>query len=111
MDKQAVFDLVSGHLLTQMEKSILPNTSNSCRYRGPSGLMCAAGVLIPDYEYELNMEGMGWDSVVERYPKLSLHGLDSFVADLQQIHDWYPVDFWSERLRHLAKEHNLVCEF
>ncbi len=43
---QEVYSQVRKHLLTQKMKSI--EEGKGCVYRGPDGLMCAAGCLISD---------------------------------------------------------------
>lgn len=50
---QELFNIVSLHLLNQGQKSA---HETLCMYRGPNGMKCAAGVLIPDNEYNPSME-------------------------------------------------------
>jgi hypothetical protein len=53
MTLQETFDKVCVHLLTQLQKSVFldSNGSMACAYRGPNGLKCAVGCLIPDELY------------------------------------------------------------
>ena len=61
---QEVFDIVSKHLLKQNERSGF--SDDSCSYRGPNGLKCAAGILIPDEEYTFDsFEGKDWSHLVQ----------------------------------------------
>jgi hypothetical protein len=52
--KQETFDTVVRHLKKQGKPAI---QCGSCRYRTVDGLMCAAGVLIPEGRYRANLEG------------------------------------------------------
>jgi len=57
MNKQEFFDKVARHLLTQNAKSIEAFERNAkCLYRGPNGMKCVAGCLIPDELYSENFE-------------------------------------------------------
>ena len=59
---QEVFDFVANHLFTQgvqamgVQKDMIGSTP-ICLYRGPEGTKCAVGAMIPDEEYEPEMEG------------------------------------------------------
>jgi hypothetical protein len=69
-----------------------------CRYRGPNGLKCFVGHMIPDEEYHSGLEGClaseegVWDA---------LEGLDyrlvAIVDQCQLYHDYK--DRWSEALK------------
>lgn len=78
-------------------------------YRGPDGLRCAVGVLIPDEGYIPNMEHMSvMSSYFDRYLKswgLSDHVL--LLQDLQETHDRELPDTWSDALRNVAAHHSL----
>lgn len=78
MDRQAIFDRVATHLLTQMVKSTrdhIPEdpldtdtyTDNRCMYRGANGTSCAIGCLIPDDKYEARFEGLTPNTDPENY--------------------------------------------
>jgi hypothetical protein len=113
--KQEVFDIVSNHLLTQMKRSSVafqtPQKYNheNCKYRTSDGLKCAAGILIPDDQYDPKMEGKSWHDLVSE-------GLveDKFaftIYELQGIHDWTKPEDWKIALIQFAKENNLTCSF
>lgn len=55
MTPQEIFDTVVTHLSKQGKRSV--NIEGDCLYRGPGGLSCAVGCLIPDSEYVHEMEG------------------------------------------------------
>lgn len=114
MTRQEIFDKVVKHLLKQGEKSatIREDEGTRCLYRGPNGLMCAVGCLIPDEEYTDFME----DCPVGGLPSYCTVG--SFVyelvgehrtllQDLQHIHDNYEVENWRHLLREYANDHCL----
>jgi hypothetical protein len=54
MTKQEIFDKVATHLFTQGMRSI--DSEERCCYRGPNNTSCAIGCLIPDENYDKNME-------------------------------------------------------
>lgn len=59
----------------------------ACKYRGPNGLKCAAGHLIPDEQYSPDLEGGCVDELVRRVPALRLHNM-ALVVQCQTYHDW-----------------------
>lgn len=103
---QEIFDIVAVHLLTQGRVSIW---GERCRYRGPEGLKCAAGILIPDdlYEPKWDEEGTIWSEVVEEQPKLLGVGDRDFIEELQHIHDSVKPDRWLSVLKTFATDHEL----
>lgn len=102
MTKQEIFDKVASHLLTQRERSASDN--GACLYRGPRGLKCAAGFLIPDDIYTVDMEGENAEFVFTHFFKLSAFREHvTLVLRLQAIHDNFGVDLWKDKLETLAK--------
>lgn len=119
---QDVFDEVALHLLRQGQKSA---SEGICYYRGPDGLKCAAGFLIPDELYHESFEGNNWSSLarssaamledleqkawhsLQKYlfdEGLNSQGMVALIAAMQSIHDGgYPLE-WPERLRILAMD-------
>ena len=94
---QEVFAQSANHLLAQNERSAIKN--NKCRYREGT-LKCAAGCFIEDSEYHAEMEGQQWRSLTIDGLVPIAHGY--LIANLQNIHDNYPIDKWPERLKNLA---------
>jgi len=102
--EQEVFDQVAKHLLTQKKRST-DSANENCQYRGDGGLMCAAGCLITDSEYNRNMEGASWDTLVEggHVPRAHIQ----LIQTLQEIHDHTPVNNWYTSLKMLAFNNGL----
>lgn len=122
LSAQEIFDRVARHLLTQGRKSRSGGGDAACKYRGPRGLKCALGCLIPDVLYSKVIEnavimtsidggyerndvnlalaqllldcGIG----VERWPLLD---------DLQILHDHSAVENWRPGLDRIAVRHSL----
>lgn len=100
---QDVFNQVKTHLLTQMEQS--RSSGGACRYRGPRGLKCAAGCLIADDEYHLEMEDMIWDALVRDDTVPGAHV--DLVGSLQSVHDGTPPAMWEASLALVADSFGL----
>jgi len=69
--RRELFDIVSKHLLGQME---LSQNVGACRYRKhkQSGdtIRCAVGAIIPDDMYEFGMEGKNIAVLLSKFPSL-----------------------------------------
>ena len=105
--EQEVFDQVAKHLLTQGEKSEIPEVEldgAKCMYRH-ANLKCAAGCLIADEEYTEDLEGTDWYGLAHnsRVPQQHIE----LIALLQRIHDEsYPTE-WYLALKHFALNRKL----
>lgn len=109
--KQELFDRISKHLLKQNAKSI---DIGGCLYRGPNGLKCAVGAIIPDKKYSQTIEGSNvHDTEVVDCLPTRYQGDNSieFLYKLQKLHDCAPVDLWKQRLEEIAKDEGLVVNF
>jgi hypothetical protein len=121
MNKQKVFDIVSDHLLTQMESSSVPHSElegeDFCLYRNPNGLKCAIGCLIADEVYRPELEDKDvlekdvldaiQCSLSERVTKEDLY----LLMDLQMIHDVYEPLEWRKELEACAKDYKLAFNY
>lgn len=92
MKDQEAFDIVVNHLKTQKQRSFFPYSGNTCAYRGPNGLKCAVGALIPDYLYSEDMDlmPMSVGKLLKTFPKLGkfFEGVNKLLLlELQNIHD------------------------
>jgi len=114
MDKQEVFDKVATHLLTQMVRSA---DEDGCLYRGPNGLKCAIGCLIPDDKYDSGMEGLAAVSIlVDKALPISIPDEEAFnswseyLRVFQQIHDHFHPAYWFSDLEELALIYQLSTD-
>jgi hypothetical protein len=114
MNNQEAFNLMVDHLRKQQQRSQGLNDT-TCMYRGPDGLKCAVGALIPDELYIEDMEGSAITRILidyrDRYPALSTLFKDIdplFLAEMQDIHDFNPIDQWERRFKGCAEDNDLV---
>jgi hypothetical protein len=94
--------------LKQNERSAF--SDESCSYRGPNGLKCAAGILIPDEEYTFDsFEGKDWGHLVQNGYVESR--FSEQIIELQNIHDLERVERWKDELIKFANDYNLQVNF
>jgi len=111
MTNQRLFDRVSKHLLKQGEKSVGPD--GICRYRGPRGLKCAIGCLIPNSRYHPDLEGQSTYApaviAAAGYTKDQI----KLVLELQNLHDAFIInsDRWPEKLAEIALNNGLTFAY
>lgn len=96
--RREVFEQVRDHLLNQKKRS---TRDGLCAYRGNDGLMCAAGCLMSDEEYNPSMERQSW-------PILAEHGVVprahvGLIRELQDLHDVGSPELWEARLYELEQ--------
>jgi hypothetical protein len=111
---QEVFDRIARHLLRQGQKSKKAD-SNACLYRGPEGLKCAVGILIPDTLYSEKLEDrMVTDSRVwealEKAGIVRSRDMEALLVCLQVVHDSYRPVNWRAELREVAERFDLSPE-
>jgi len=113
MNNQQAFDIMVQHLRKQGQKS-RNNGFGTCLYRGPDGLKCAIGALIPDVVYRKEMEGQAIDRLLinerDRFPQLCklFEGVNELLlAEMQDIHDFNEPSQWERRFKLCAEEYNL----
>lgn len=111
--RQHTFNHIVNHLRKQGQKSTglfkgAYGQIQGCMYRGPDGLMCAAGCCIRDEFYRADMEGRGagWETVSNA---ITMSGFDVVVAtSLQHIHDSWPIRDWEDSFNKVAEYYKLV---
>jgi hypothetical protein len=120
--KQEAFNTVAIALRKQRVASYSP--SSGCVYRGPNGLKCAVGHLIPDSQYKKEMENVGASHLLIKYDIPALKsGDDNFVElldDMQSAHDSCLADYggsestirnglkaWQAKMREIAEQYGL----
>lgn len=87
---QETFDIVVAHARKQGCKSM---DGGICLYRGPNGLKCWAGILIPDEEYVPEMEHMSISQIGLARTCILNQGHDiALVEELQRCHDDFRED-------------------
>ena len=122
LDKQAIFNTVTKHLLTQKSVSANqclddPNDTDCC-YRTDDGMKCALGCLIKDELYAPEIEGSIPSQNLENRVNILLAqsiGVDvrdicsniEFFIKLQNIHDQKPVQEWKGYLLDFANTNGL----
>ena len=110
MKNQTIFNKVAKHLLKQGVRS--ESNPGNCRYKGPNGLKCAVGALIPNKVYSENFEGLTvlclrkngeYFTEEDGYSESNI----ALLWALQFIHDDLPCDDWKLYLSKLATEFEL----
>lgn len=81
LNNQTAFNKAAIHLLRQGKPSIRDDNPDVCMYRGPNGLMCGVGALIPDEKYKPKMEGVA---------------IHAFMVDVGSAYDAHLADFFSD---------------
>lgn len=106
MSKQHTFDKVTTHLRQQNVQCV--DDKGNCLYRGPNGLKCAVGALIPDNMYSPDFEGQAcdWHRIACVLEQLG-HDVE-LCTRLQRVHDWEYVEDWETVLAEVATEHGLT---
>ena len=107
--KQDIFNTAANGLLKQGKKS---GDGFSCFYRGPNGLKCAIGMLIPDELYKARFEGQsaGESGVINVLIKIGVPNTieyANFLENLQGVHDDYHTDKWDRELVNFAHHYGL----
>lgn len=100
---QEIFDKSVEGLASQGFRQAMDG--DSCMYRSPDGLKCAAGWLISDDEYETVVEGLAANTVfaLTDFSRRATH-----VNDLQQCHDYgKSPELMRSLLRRFARNHRL----
>jgi hypothetical protein len=105
---QEIFDFVANHLLTQNAKAV--EDSGTCRYRY-CHLKCAVGALISDEDYDCNFEMQSLKILARKIEKTIFSDIEesrlAFLMHLQEIHDDYAIEEWSEKLSILGSDYDL----
>lgn len=113
---QEAFDLIVDALRKQGRKSgyvrdpeeCAPGENDfRCMYRAPDGCKCAAGHILPDNDYNSNMEGHTFLYIYENFELSFTLGNADIVSDLQGIHDFRSVDDWEKGFAEVADLHDL----
>lgn len=106
-DPQEIVNLIWEHFVVNNgPRSMRIDRPNCCVYRGKDGAKCAAGLLIPDQEYNSSMEGKAIAYLIG-VPSKALR----LISELQLWHDdrWgiEPRERAIEALKELIRYHDL----
>lgn len=115
LTNQEIFTKVVTALMQQNAKSSMARyedpTDTRCLYRGPNGLKCGIGHLIPDDLYCPSMEG---DTARDLFTNPALRdklGISEnsieLCVTLQLAHDRIEVEYWKEEFESIAKLYGL----
>jgi len=109
LTRQNIFNISASGLLKQGKAS---KDSSSCMYRGPNGLKCAIGMLIPDKLYKPRFEGydasgFGVRKALVKAGVPNTVAFVNFLACLQKVHDAHPVEDWDRELVNFAHLYDL----
>jgi hypothetical protein len=110
MNTQEAFDAAVEHLRKQGKRS-QSKYSTDCLYRGPNGLKCAVGALIPDELYEKSYEGRAIKVLVytaDNMSKLFRNVNIDMLVTLQRVHDCVPAEQWEHNFECIAKRYELT---
>jgi hypothetical protein len=110
--EQEIFDTVALHLIKQGKQSI--DADGNCLFRGPNGLKCAVGCLIPDEVYRPEMEDESVSDLMCNYDALNFLNPNALLlSKLQSAHDREHPEYqtWMDavilHLRKIAEKYNL----
>lgn len=110
MTRQQMFSKVAKHLLKQ--NKVCKKRVGDCLYRGPKGMKCAIGALIPNKLYQKEFEDIGdLETIIDHIP--TIHKLFGgrkhlkFLQDLQEIHDDFLPEDWPKKLKEFATRRRL----
>ena len=109
LTRQDIFNIAANGLLKQGKQSA---SGDKCLYRGPDGLKCAIGMLIPDELYEDAFEGNSASkpSVRKALVKAGVPntvGYKDFLDNLQDVHDDHQTGDWECELVNFAHHYDL----
>lgn len=109
---QQLFDSSVNHLRKQAKKAQI-SYGTRCVYRGPNGLMCAVGCLIPDNLYSPDFENKTVRTLFNDCSCIRYYfgeNNENLLDKLQEIHDICKVQNWEEEWENLANNFGLKYE-
>lgn len=104
MTPQETFDTVVAALRKQ---GVHSKDGDLCVYRGPHGMKCAVGHLIPDEQYDQSFEKETVEAIYYKVPALAQHDYN-LLARLQSIHDCHPPSEWEREWSCVADDFGLT---
>lgn len=113
-NNQDAFDKVLKAIRLQNYIQSQDPLTEACWYRGPDGLRCAAGHLLPNNLYRKSMEGKTIGALFLNFSNIRdyFHNVnDMLLSDLQSAHDSnlaHGAQAWENRMKQIATYYNLV---
>ena len=112
LTNQKAFDKIYKYFIFKKNKQCV-GAGGDCMYRSGK-LKCAVGVLIPDDDYDSDMEGSHCRTIRANYFREEWDGLDiDLLASLQRLHD--TPSAWSKNgvflktpIKRIAKKYKLT---
>ena len=104
MTNQQIFNKVAKHLIRQGITS--EDANNFCQYRGPNGLKCAIGCLIPDHLYDPKWDNENFELALIA-AVIGLYEHRELLVALQAVHDREYVCDWTWALVRCAEAFDL----
>jgi hypothetical protein len=115
-NNQDAFDKVLKAIRKQKYIQSNDDSKGICAYRGPDGLRCAVGHLLPSSLYRKEMEGRRAGALKRIYPEIEKYfkNVDGYLLnDLQRAHDFSlgrkgnSID-WETKMKQIAFDYSLV---
>jgi hypothetical protein len=122
MIKQELFNKIIAHLKAQNKRSTRKLTIQMTKertreeiepaYISNDGNKCPAGCIFEDNEYNISMEGIAFDSILnlkETSQTLKDRCKDHLplILELMVMHDFSEPETWNEQMKAIALKHNL----
>ncbi len=116
-NKSEVFQRVITHLETQRKKAL---RNGQCVYRTDEGLKCAIGCLIPDDEYNPEIEGSSLCGMMRNKMPPTIVALMqqgnkmvSLLQTLQDLHDMYEVGSFTyyEQIGFIMNSYDISADY
>ena len=108
MTTQQAFTKMVKHLRKQGKQSISPR-SLGCKYRGPNGLQCAVGCLIPDEVYKNSFEGVAVLGLYKTLCSTIFKNVDiGLLTQMQEVHDCFAPSQWENQFERVARRFHLT---
>jgi hypothetical protein len=111
--KQQLLNYIFKSLYDQGKQS--KNETGDCLYRGSNGIKCAIGCILPDKLYNIKMENLDVDGLIEN----SIYGTfnipwyikrnKKFLSYVQTIHDNYQKQYQKLSFKNYLKKEFIDC--
>lgn len=107
MNNQEAFDIMVKHLRKQGRRCM---ADKKCLYRGPDGMKCAVGALIPDSHYDPEMESGGAaEDIAGNYRIPEWDGIETaLLSNMQDVHDSFDPSDWERKFAAVAADFGLT---